>query len=143
MAWAWLERKHGESSEWTGFLDKGVRLEGKLEAKGTLRIDSAMKGTLVSDGVLILGEHAQVEGEIVGNRVVIFGHFTGTIRATGRVEVHPKAIVSAEVHTPCLVIEPGGVFDGECHMPKSGEAAKPVAIPIRSIPHTAGEPKTA
>jgi cytoskeletal protein CcmA (bactofilin family) len=146
MAWAWLDRKHSESSEWTGFLEKGVRLEGKLESAGTLRIDSAMKGTLVSEGMLILGEHAQVEGEIVGNRVIILGRFTGTIRAKGRVEIHPKAIVSAEVHTPCLVIEPGSVFDGECHMPKSDESAKPIAIPIRSIAQTAQpatEPKTA
>lgn len=143
MGWAWLDRKQTESSEWTGFLEKGVRLEGKLETSGTLRIDSAMKGTLVSDGMLILGEHAQVEGEIIGNRVMILGRFTGTIHATGRVEIHPKAIVSAEVHTPCLVIEPGSVFDGECHMPKSGDEAKPIAIPIRSIAPTASESQTA
>jgi cytoskeletal protein CcmA (bactofilin family) len=146
MAWAWLDRKQTESSDWTGFLEKGVRIEGKLETSGTLRIDSAMKGTLVSEGMLILGEHAQVEGEIIGNRVMIFGRFTGTIRAAGRVEVHPKAIVSAEVHTPCLVIEPGSVFDGECHMPKSSDAATPIAIPIRSIAQAApaaSEPKTA
>lgn len=146
MAWGWLDRKQSESSEWTGFLEKGVRLEGKLESSGTLRIDSAMKGTLVSEGVLILGEHAQVEGEILGNRVVILGRFTGTIHAKGRVEIHPKALVSAEVHTPCLVIEPGSVFDGECHMPKADEAAKPIAIPIRSIApaaQPAAEPKTA
>jgi cytoskeletal protein CcmA (bactofilin family) len=133
MAWAWLDRKQAEPSEWTGFLEKGVRLEGKLETSGTIRIDSAMKGTLSSEGMLILGEHAQVEGEILGNRVVILGRFTGTIRATSRVEVHPKAIVSAEVHTPCLVIEPGAIFDGECRMPNSSDAAKPVRIPIRSI----------
>jgi cytoskeletal protein CcmA (bactofilin family) len=146
MAWAWLDRKHAESSDWTGFLEKGVRLEGKLETSGTLRIDSAMKGTLVSEGMLILGEHALVEGEIIGNRVMILGRFTGTIRATSRVEIHPKAIVSAEVHTPCLVIEPGSIFDGECHMPKSSDAATPIAIPIRSIAQAApaaSEPKTA
>lgn len=143
MGWGWLDRKHSESSDWTGFLEKGVRLEGKLESSGTLRIDSAMKGTLVSEGMLILGEHAQVEGEIVGNRVIILGRFTGTIRAKGRVEIHPKAIVSAEVHTPCLVIEPGSVFDGECHMPHSSEATKPVAIPIRSIAQATTEPTTA
>jgi cytoskeletal protein CcmA (bactofilin family) len=145
MGWAWLDRKQSESSEWTGFLEKGVRLEGKLETSGTLRIDSAMKGTLVSESVLILGEHAQVEGEIIGNRVMIMGRFTGTIRATGRVEIHSKAIVSAEIHTPCLVIEPGSIFDGECHLPKSGEEAKPIAIPIRSIAQAqaTGEPTTA
>ncbi len=152
MAWAWLDKKNSESSEWTGFLEKGVRLEGKLEASGTLRIDSAIKGTLVSEGMLILGEHAHMEGEILGNRVVILGRFTGTIHAKGRVEIHPKAIVSAEVHSPCLVIEPGSVFDGECHMPQSGDAVKSVTIPIRSIAQAAPtieagdaatEPKTA
>lgn len=143
MAWAWLDRKQTESSEWTGFLEKGVRLEGKLESSGTLRIDSAMKGTLLSEGMLILGEHAQVEGEIAGNRVVILGRFTGTIRAKGRVEIHPKAIVSAEIHTPCLVIEPGAVFDGECRLPQPSEAATPVAISIRSIAQAAAEPNSA
>lgn len=143
MAWAWLERKHSESSEWTGFLEKGVRLEGKLETSGTLRIDSAMKGTLVSEGMLILGEHAQVEGEIVGSRVMILGRFTGTIHAKVRVEIHPKAIVSAEIHSPCLVIEPGSVFDGQCHMPQQSDAGKPIAIPIRSIAQPAAEPTTA
>jgi cytoskeletal protein CcmA (bactofilin family) len=143
MAWGWLDRKQTESSEWTGFLEKGVRLEGKLETTGTLRIDSAMKGTLVSEGMLILGEHAQVEGEIIGNRVVILGRFTGTIRAKGRVEIHPKAIVSAEVHTPCLVIEPGSVFDGECHMPQPSDGLKPVAISIRSIAQATPEPSPA
>lgn len=143
MAWAWLDRKHSESSEWTGFLEKGVRLEGKLETSGTLRIDSAMKGTIVSEGMLILGEHAQVEGEIIGNSVVILGRFTGTIRAKGRVEVHPKAIVSAEVHTPCMVIEPGSVFDGECHMPQSVDVTEPVAISIHSIAQATAEPNPA
>ncbi len=140
MAWGWLDRKQTESSEWTGFLEKGVRLEGKLETSGTLRIDSAMKGTITSEGMLILGEHAQVEGEIVGNCVVILGRFTGTIRAKRRVEIHPKAIVSAEVHTPCLVIEPGSVFDGECHLPRLSEATKAVAISIHSIAQATPNP---
>jgi len=91
-----------------------------------------MKGTLASEDTLILGEHAAVEGEIVGNRVIIAGRFDGTIRAKGKVEVQPNAIVTGQIHTPCLVIEPGAVFDGQCHMLAPTEAAKPIAIPIRS-----------
>jgi cytoskeletal protein CcmA (bactofilin family) len=134
MAWRWFDRKHQDSSEWTGFLEPGVRLEGKLESKGTFRIDSSMKGTLVSAGTLILGEHAAVEGEIVGNRVIIAGHFDGTIQATGRVDIQTKAVVAGDIHTPCLVIEPGAFFEGRCHMLTAAEpeTAKPVAIPIRS-----------
>lgn len=132
MAWGWFDRKRSDPSEWTGFLEKGVKMEGKLETTGTFRIDSAMKGTIVSEDTLILGEHASIEGDITGNRVVIAGRFEGTIRARGKVEVLPNAIVTGEIHTPCLVIEQGAIFDGHCHMLAPAEAAKTVTIPIRS-----------
>jgi cytoskeletal protein CcmA (bactofilin family) len=128
----WFDRKKHDPSEWTGFLEQGVKLEGKLETTGTFRIDSAMKGTLSSDDTLVLGEHAAVEGHIHGNFVIISGRFDGTIHARGRVEIQPNAIVTGEVHSPCLVIEPGAIFDGQCHMLAPTEAAKPVTIPIRS-----------
>ena len=132
MAFNWFDRKRQEPSAWTGFLERGVKIDGKLETAGTFRIDSVMKGTLVSEDTLILGENAIVEGEVIGNRIVIAGRFDGTIRAKGKVEIQPSAIVTGEIHSPCLVIEPGAIFDGQCHMIAPSEAAKPVTIPIRS-----------
>jgi cytoskeletal protein CcmA (bactofilin family) len=133
MAKGWLGKKQS-STEWTGFLEEGVKVEGRLESTGTFRIDSAMKGTLVSEDTLILGERAVVEGHILGNHVTIAGRFDGEIRARGRVEIKPDAVVTGEIHTPCLIIEPGAVFNGKCHMLASPapEAASPVMIPIRS-----------
>jgi cytoskeletal protein CcmA (bactofilin family) len=132
---ALFDRKRHEQGEWTGFLEKGVRLEGKLESDGTFRIDSVMKGSLTSAETLILGEHAVIEGQIHGNYVIIAGRFDGVIEAKGRVEIRTKAIVTGEIHTPCLIIEPGAVFDGRCHMLSATQAAKPVTIPIRSAAH--------
>jgi cytoskeletal protein CcmA (bactofilin family) len=140
MVWGWIERKKGEASEWSGFLEQGVRLEGKLEADGTLRIDSEMKGTLVSRDTLILGEHAVVDGDINGNVVLIAGRFSGKIQARARVEVQSGAIVTGEVQTPCLLIEPGGVFEGQCLMPIALHDALPLAIPIRSVSMTSEVP---
>jgi cytoskeletal protein CcmA (bactofilin family) len=136
MAWSWLDRKKNDAGEWTGFLDQGVRFEGKLEAEGTFRIDSALKGSIVSRGTLVLGEHAFVEGDIVGNAVLIGGRFAGKIRARDRVEVQANAVVTGDIETPCLIIEPGGVFDGQCQMPKADEQTLTIAIPIRSISMT-------
>jgi cytoskeletal protein CcmA (bactofilin family) len=128
-------RKKDESGEWTGFLEKGVKFEGRLETAGTFRIDSVATGTIVSAETLILGENASVEGTIEGNFVVISGRFDGTIEAKSKVEIQPKAIVTGEVHTPCLIIEPGAVFDGRCHMLSPAKASKPITIPIRSAAH--------
>src|SRR4029077_2590104 len=96
MALAWFDRKNQDSGEWTGFLEKGVRFEGKLEVPGTLRLDADVKGTLVSAETLILGENAAVEGLIEGNAVIIGGRFDGIIQARGRVEIQTKAIVTGE-----------------------------------------------
>jgi len=133
VAWKWSDRKKQPTQDWTGFLDKGVRLEGTLELAGTFRLDGEVKGNVISEQTLILGESAKVEGQIEGNHVVISGRFDGVIFAKGRVEIQPKGVVTGEIHSPCLVIEPGGIFDGRCHMLTSSETAKPLTIPIRAV----------
>jgi cytoskeletal protein CcmA (bactofilin family) len=138
MAWKWSgESKAPDGGDWIGFLDKGVKLEGKLELAGTFRIDSQVKGTIVSQQSLILGENAKVEGQIEGNHIVVGGRFDGVIMAKGRVEIQAKGIVTGEIHSPCLVIEAGGIFDGRCHMLSTNEAAKPLTIPIRAVTNEA------
>lgn len=135
MAWKRSRHSSVQSSDWSGFLDKSARLEGTIELTGTFRVDSRVKGTIISTQTLMLGEAAQVEGQIQGNHVVISGRFDGVIFAKGRVEIQAKGIVSGEIHTPCLVIDPGGIFDGHCHMLPSSGAAKPaLTIPIRMVP---------
>jgi cytoskeletal protein CcmA (bactofilin family) len=131
----WFDRKKQDSDEWSGFLEKGVAFEGKLESPGTLRIDCVFKGSLRTDESLIIAENASIEGEIHANYVMISGRFDGVIIAKGKVEIQTKAIVTGEIHTPCLAIEPGAIFDGQCHMlaVTSAQPAKPITIPIRSI----------
>ena len=134
MAWKFSgSSKSGSSEEWTGFIDQGVTLEGTLTVKGTFRIDGNVKGNVISEQTLILGENAKVEGQIEGNRVVISGRYDGVIFAKGRVEIQAKGVVTGEVHSPCLVIDPGGIFDGRCHMLGSSDAATSVTIPIRAL----------
>jgi cytoskeletal protein CcmA (bactofilin family) len=134
MAWKWPgAQKIGVNEEWTGFIDQGVSLEGTLTLTGTFRIDGHVKGNIISDQTVILGENAKVEGQIEGNRVVIAGRFDGVIFARGRVEIQVKGVVTGEVHSPCMVIDPGGIFDGRCHMLTSAEASAGVTIPIRAV----------
>ena len=132
-----LDRKGSmPSGEWIGFLDKGVALEGKIELAGTFRIDCQMKGTIVSNSTVVIGENAKVEGEIDGNHVVVGGRFEGVLKAKGRVEILSKGVVRGEVRAPCLVIEAGGILDGRCHMTNVEEGKAPLTIPIRAASAT-------
>ena len=132
MASKWLGGKSQGSSEWAGFIDQGVAIEGKMVIAGMFRIDGAVKGSIASDHGLLLGENAKVEGQIDANDVTIAGRFDGHIFAKERVEIQPKGVVTGEIHSPCLVIQPGGILDGQCHMLPATKQDQPLTIPIRS-----------
>src|ERR1700685_1554475 len=134
MALEWPgSSKDGASEEWAGFNGVGVTLEGALQLTVTFRIDGNVKGNIISEQTVVLGEGARVEGQIEGTRVVISGRFDGVIFAKGRVEIEAKGVVTGEVHSPCMVIDPGGIFDGRCHMLASSDASTGVTIPIRAV----------
>ena len=133
MAWKWpAASSNNVTEEWTGFIDQGVTLEGTLQVSGTFRINGIVKGNIISEHTVILGEGAKVEGQIEGNKVVIAGRFDGVIFAKGRVEIQAKGVVTGEVHAPCMVVDPGGIFDGRCHMLASSDMTSGVTIPIRA-----------
>ena len=136
MAWKIGGKGEPEAGDWIGFLEKGVKLEGTLDLTGTFRVNAQVKGTIISKDTLVLGEAAKVEGQIDANHVVVGGRFDGVIRAKTKVEIQPKGVVTGEIHTPCLVIEPGGIFDGRCHMLSTAEASKPLTIPVRAASTT-------
>ena len=124
-----------ESGEWSGFLDKSVRLQGTLEFPGTFRMEGEVKGTIISSHTLMLGEGARVEGQIEGNHVMISGRFDGVaFLPRGESKYSLKELSPVRFATPCLVIEAGGIFDGQCHMLAASETAKPLTISDSSCP---------
>lgn len=113
------------TGELNGFLDRGSIFHGDLEFEDTMRIDGRFKGKITSKNELIVGESAQVEGEIHVGRIAISGTVTGKIKADQRIEIHRSGRVFCELDTPALVIEEGAVFQGSCAMAE----AKPTAVP--------------
>jgi cytoskeletal protein CcmA (bactofilin family) len=120
-------KTRGDGGTLNGFLDKGSRFKGELSFEETFRIDGKFEGTIPAGSELIVGDSAEVEGEIRVERVSINGTLKGTIHATERIEIHPRARVTADLHAPVLRIEEGAFFQGTCDM--SGTAPKLVEMP--------------
>ena len=99
-----------------GFLDQGTSLTGELEFTGTLRIDGNFHGSIATNDVLIIGEHATVHADIKAGEVEIHGQVCGSVVCTRRVEISPTGRVRGDVETPVLVIDPGATMDGRTHM---------------------------
>ena len=108
--------KGTRSGELNGFLDKGASFKGELEFDDTMRIDGKFNGRITSKNELIVGESANIEGDIHVGRVAISGTVIGKIVADQRVEIHRNGKVYSDVDTPALIIEEGAIFQGNCTM---------------------------
>jgi cytoskeletal protein CcmA (bactofilin family) len=117
---------HGEIS---GFLDEGTEFNGDLVFRNTMRIDGKFKGTVTSKNYLIVGETAEIEGEVNVTNVSINGKVKGKIKADGKVEIHSKGKVFCDIDTPKLVVEDGAFFRGNCNMIMEDEKpSKPLEL---------------
>ncbi|GAB4212586.1 MAG: hypothetical protein OHK0013_35540 [Sandaracinaceae bacterium] len=96
---------------------RGTRFEGKLVFEQRARIEGALKGEIWGDGVLVLGEGADVEARIeVGTLIVRAGTLRGVVHARELVEVHADAKVYADLSAPSIDLAKGCVFEGRCTM---------------------------
>jgi cytoskeletal protein CcmA (bactofilin family) len=101
-----------------GLLEPGVEFEGKLTVtSGILRLNTHIKGQIESAATVIVADKGQVEGEIRSRLISVTGMVKGTVHATERLEIKEHGIVHGDIYTPCLVVDPGGYFEGQCHMP--------------------------
>ena len=89
---------------------------GELRFEGTLRVDCYVTGRLRSlTGTLIVSETAEIESDIFVATAIIDGVMHGDIYATERVELQSHAKVFGYIESPALTIQPGAIFEGQCH----------------------------
>ena len=109
----------------SGFIDFGVRIQGELIFQNTFRIDGKFHGSIRSDDLLIIGDRAQVDAEIDVGAISVSGLVKGKIIARERLEVQRGGRVLADVSTPSLFIEEGGVLQGSCAIERSANLHQP------------------
>jgi len=104
------------SEEISAYLGKETVFEGKMTFEGVFRLDGKFDGEIFESGTLVVGETAIVKGKITLNTIVINGLIEGDICAKARVEIHSTGKVYGTLLTPTLVINEGGIFEGDCKM---------------------------
>lgn len=115
-----LKIKGLSAEELNGFMDQGTEFEGELRFKDTFRIDGSVKGRIVSDNTLIVGESGRVDAEIECGVVSIRGTVTGKVLGRERIELLAGSRVQATLVSPKLLIEDGAFFQGQCDMSQKG-----------------------
>jgi cytoskeletal protein CcmA (bactofilin family) len=92
---------------------KDMAIIGDLETEGVVRIEGRIRGTVRAGSQVLVGQGAQLEGDLHTREAVIGGEVVGSIHAAERVELQASASVTGNIHTPRIAVMEGGRVSGE------------------------------
>jgi len=94
-------------------IDATTDLTGTLRCKETLRIDGRVKGEVVCDKTVLIGEGGKVYANISADTIQISGEVKGDITARSKITLERTARVTGNLSTPGIVIEEGAKLKGQ------------------------------
>ena len=108
-----LSRGDLENSSPAGkcILSSDVKIRGSIRFQKELAIDGKVQGQIISDGVLTIGENADIFGEIKAKSVTVHGKVHGNITAE-RCELKSKCTLEGDLKAARLIVEEGATFIG-------------------------------
>jgi cytoskeletal protein CcmA (bactofilin family) len=116
---------HPEVEEVVAFLGKGTDFRGVLRFEGTIRVDGRLEGEVFTKDTLIVGESAEIMGNLNVGTLITSGKINGNVTATSKAHCMAPGSLTGDITTPVLNIEDGFYFNGRCEM-KKDVSARPV-----------------
>ena len=119
-------------------IGSGMSVVGKIECNGPAQVFGRIEGELRASDLLI-GESAQIEGNVIAQNVTVCGRVKGTIRAV-RVKLQNGGAVEGDIFHKSLSIDENSLFEGSSRRvdnptdPSAGVSKKDILsqVPIQS-----------
>src|SRR5690242_21885002 len=110
-------------------LSSDVEIKGSIKFQKELLIDGKVEGDINSDGVLTVGENAEIRGEIKTKSITVYGKVHGNITVGERCELKSKCVLQGDLKAARLVIEEGATFIGKSEVTTGAVSAKTAPRP--------------
>src|SRR4051812_14918474 len=107
-----------KARDFTTLINDGTEIEGKVSFTGTVLLNGRVRGEIVSNDVLVVGERGAVNASIRASVVEISGEVVGNISASERIELHANCRVYGDIEAPVVIIDEGALLEGQCRMTK-------------------------
>lgn len=106
-------------------IGKSIIINGELSGSEDLTIEGRVEGKIeLRNHVLTIGANGRITAQVTAKAIVVFGHVTGNLTATEKVDIRETGSVEGDIVAPRVAIADGSHFRGSIDMQKQG-AAKP------------------
>ena len=112
-------------------LSSDVEIKGSIKFQKELLIDGKVEGEINSDGVLTIGENADIRGEIKTKSITVFGKVHGNITVAERCELKSKCTLQGDLK----VIEDGATCIGKSEVTSGTLPAKSTSVRPEVVRH--------
>ena len=128
--------KHMAEHSGKDVLSSDVEIKGSIKFQKELLIDGKVEGEINSDGVLTIGENADIRGEIKTKSITVYGKVQGNITVGERCELKSRCTLQGDLKAARLVIEEGATFIGKSEVTSGGPVSSTAA---KMAPHARPE----
>lgn len=97
-------------------IGNGTVITGDIQSKGDIRIDGILKGSVKTDGKLVVGSTGIVEGDVTCSNADVSGEIKAKITVSQLLSLKSSSKLNGDIITNKLSIEPGASFSGSCSM---------------------------
>jgi len=108
--------KKPETTAAINMIGAGTTIIGDVISKGDIRVDGILKGSVNTEGKVVLGGEGVIEGDVTCKDADISGTVKAKITVSQLLTLKSLAKLNGDIITNKLSIEPGASFTGSCSM---------------------------
>ena len=97
-------------------IGEDIVFKGSLKFHNNLMIKGQFKGTIETNGNLIVGETGDVNADVTVGSLSVNGNFRGNVESKNKIQIGKTGKFAGDIRTPNLEIESGAKYSGNCAM---------------------------
>ena len=109
-------------------ISAGTIIKGEILSPYDIRIDGTFEGKVQTKGRVVIGETADIKGDIICENVDLWGKIEGNLYVKDTLSLMEGCSVNGNLNTKRLSVELGSVFNGNCRMITEAEFNKAAGI---------------
>lgn len=105
-------------------ISAGTIIKGEITSPYDIRIDGTFEGKVQTKGRVVVGEKANVLGDIICGNIDLWGKVDGNVYVKDTLALKEGCVVNGNLHVKRLSVELGSTFNGNCRMITEAEFDK-------------------
>ena len=118
-------------------ISAGTIIKGEIVSPNDIRIDGTFEGKIQSKGRVVVGETANIKGDIICENIDLWGKVDGGVFVKDTLALKEGCVVNGNLHIKRLSVELGATFNGNCKMISDTEFDKVAGVQPKETPASA------